>query len=69
MDPDLHYRRAAALMLRRFGPRAQDRAAKLAAEHQANGHKPGWVLWSRIHKAIDELRYRAGPPFPANSEE
>ncbi|HEY0420948.1 MAG TPA: hypothetical protein VGC80_15645 [Acetobacteraceae bacterium] len=64
MDPTQEDRRAASLLLRKLGSAAQDRAARWAKERFARGDVEGWALWSRVHKAIDELRYGRGRPLP-----
>ena len=52
----MDYRQAAALMLRKFGPRAQAEIMARAEALLAQGDQDGYQLWLDVYAAVDEVR-------------
>lgn len=59
----MDYRKAAVLMLRKFGPRAQAEIMARADALLAQGDQQGYQLWLEVYAAVDEMRGLVGPGF------
>jgi hypothetical protein len=59
----MDYRKAAALMLRKFGPRAQAEIMARAEALLAQGDQDGYQLWLEVYAAVDQVRGLVGPAF------
>jgi hypothetical protein len=55
----IDYQSAARLMLQKHGANAQARARQRATKLLAEGDPDGYLRWTRVHDAIDELRFGA----------
>ena len=69
MIPDADIRRAATLMLKRYGENAQSESASRADELAAEGDLEGAAVWRLITDAIAQLANTtpSGPLHSANS--